>query len=167
MIQGTGVHFGIAINTGLFFQHVLIELFIFVQRFWFLDVEVKLILVRALVAANQCFLLDGSVLLLHFKEPIHLLSGQLGHLSVLQFIQLISVELEIVVLQNIYPLGIRQIHFFRFLSLRMDFEAHNFLLLVHYHCEQLDHLVANALVLFTFNLWCLLDAWFLHDFNGL
>lgn len=116
------------------------------------DLEIELILIRRLVAAYQRLLFNGAVLLFHFQEPVKLL---LVHLSqiVFQFLQLLPVELEIIILQQIDFLGVRQVDLLLLLRLWVYFESHEFLLLVHDHREQPDHFVADALVLLTLDLW--------------
>jgi hypothetical protein len=60
----------------------------FVQWFLFSNIEVELVLVSALVAANQGLLFDGPVVLRHFEPPVDWLSSGLlrVHRNMLQFI---------------------------------------------------------------------------------
>ena len=107
----------------------------FIDRLLLTDLVIKLILIRALIAADQCLLLNGPELLLHFKE-YPLVCDLLQVFGALQFLQLVSVQLEIVVLEEVYSLGISQIDFLLLLSLGMDLQAHYLFLLVHNHCDQ-------------------------------
>ena len=78
-------------------QRLLILLLKFVHRFWSGDLVVELILVCALVAANQSLLLNRAVLLLHVQED-SLVSHLLQVVHVLEFVQLIPIYLVVVVL---------------------------------------------------------------------
>ena len=135
---------------------IQIVLLKFIKWLWLGDIEIKLVLVGALVAADQGLLLNGAVLLLHLEVPVNSLvstsSCQQVLGIVLQFLQLVPVELEVVVLQQIDPLRVRQVHLLLLLRLCVYLESHHFLLLVHHHGEKADHLMANALVFLAFYL---------------
>ena len=133
----------------------------FIDRLLLTDLVIKLILICALVAADQCLLLNGPELLLHFKE-YPLVCDLLQVFCALQFLKLVPVQLEIVVLEEVYSLRIRQIDFLFLLCLGVDLQPHYLFLLVHYHCNQPYQLVANRLMLLAFylsDLFLLADCW--------
>ena len=80
-----------------FAQGFMVDLLKFVHGLICHVLEIELILIRGLVAANQCFLLDSPVLLLHLEEPVEPWIGHLLQGSVSQGVQLLTIELIVVV----------------------------------------------------------------------
>jgi hypothetical protein len=110
-----------------------------------------LILVGALVATDQCFLLDCAVLLLHVEEDA-LVSHLMQVIQVFQFVKLIAVDLVVVILQKVDSAAVGEVYFLCLLRLGVDLKTHDLLLLVHHHGDQFYQFVTNCLILFAFYL---------------
>ena len=139
----------------------MIQLFIFVHGLRVAEFVVKLILIGALVATYQSFLLNRTVLFLHVEEDA-LVSHLVQVVHIFQFVKLVTIYLVVIVLQKVDSTAVGEVYFLGLLRLGVDLQTHDLLLLVHHHGNQLYQLMTNCLILFAFYLWDL----FLLDRNA-
>ena len=68
-------------------------------------------------------------------------------MSIFQPIKLLSVELKVEILQDVYSLSVSYINFFLFDGFWMDFQSHDFFLLMLNHGYKPNKFTTNALIL--------------------